>query len=91
MRPANQPTGRLLLVPSRLTCLVRPCNASSWLPKKTFTFHISDEMKAALQDVRRKEGISEAEQIRRGIEMWLASKGRPKKVDRARGGTRKRS
>jgi hypothetical protein len=59
--------------------------------KKTFTFHLSDEMKAALQEIRAREGISEAEQVRRGIEMWLASKGRTKKADRRRGGSRKRS
>jgi hypothetical protein len=57
-------------------------------PKKTFTFAISDEMKAALTQVRERDGIAEAEQIRRGIQMWLESKG--VKAERKRAGTRKR-
>ena len=57
-------------------------------PKKTFTFHISDEMKAALQRIRERDGVSEAEQIRRGVQMWLDSKG--EKTDRKRATTRKR-
>ena len=44
-------------------------------PKKTFTFAIADEMKAALTSIRERDGIPEAEQIRRGIQMWLDSKG----------------
>jgi Arc/MetJ-type ribon-helix-helix transcriptional regulator len=57
-------------------------------PKKTFTFAISDEMKAALTHLRERDGISEAEQIRRGIQMWLDSKG--VKAERKRAVTRKR-
>jgi hypothetical protein len=57
-------------------------------PKKTFTFAISDEMKAALSTVRERDGISEAEQIRRGIQMWLDS--RRIKTERKRAATRKR-
>ena len=57
-------------------------------PKKTFTFHISDEMKAALQRIRERDGVSEAEQIRRGVQMWLDSKG--EKTDRRRATPRKR-
>lgn len=59
-------------------------------PKKTFTFHISDEMKAALQTISRRDGISEAEQIRRGVEMWLKSKGVKLKAERPRASTLKR-
>jgi hypothetical protein len=44
-------------------------------PKKTFTFAIPDEMKEALTTIRERDGISEAEQIRRGVKMWLESKG----------------
>ena len=44
-------------------------------PKKTFTFHIADDMKAALQRIKARDGIAEAEQIRRGVQMWLNSKG----------------
>ena len=57
-------------------------------PKKTFTFAISDEMKAALTSIRERDGISEAEQIRRGVQMWLDSK--DVKTERKRASTRKR-
>jgi Arc/MetJ-type ribon-helix-helix transcriptional regulator len=59
-------------------------------PKKTFTFAIPDEMKAALQRVRERDGIPEAEQIRRGVQMWLDSRGGIK-AERRRASTRKRS
>jgi hypothetical protein len=59
-------------------------------PKKTFTFAISDEMKRALTDIRERDGISEAEQIRRGVQMWLESKGVGKKAGRSRVTARKR-
>ncbi|CAN5851009.1 hypothetical protein BH18ACI5_BH18ACI5_04470 [soil metagenome] len=59
-------------------------------PKKTFTFAIPDEQKAALQEIRRRDGIAEAEQIRRGIQMWIDSKG-AKKTERKRASTRTRS
>jgi hypothetical protein len=59
-------------------------------PKKTFTFAISDDMKAALTRIRERDGIPEAEQIRRGVQMWLDSQG-VKKTERPRAGTRKRS
>jgi hypothetical protein len=42
---------------------------------KTFTFLIPPELKRALQQVRERDGIPEAEQIRRGIALWLESKG----------------
>ena len=58
-------------------------------PKKTFTFHIDDDMKAALQRIRERDGVSEAEQIRRGVQMWLDSKG--EKAKRKRAPTRKPS
>ncbi len=62
-------------------------------PKKTFTFAIADEQKAALTSIRERDGISEAEQIRRGIQMWLDSRGatRAKKPARLRTGIRKRA
>ncbi len=56
---------------------------------KTFTFAIPDELKAGLQAVKKRDGISEAEQIRRAIEMWLKSKG-VKKAGRKRVTARKR-
>ena len=42
--------------------------------KKTFTFAISAEMKTALAVIRERDGVAEAEQICRGIQMWLDSK-----------------
>ena len=57
-------------------------------PKKTFTFAIADDMKAALTEIRARDGVSEAEQIRRGIQMWLDSK--KVKADRKRASTRTR-
>lgn len=60
-------------------------------PKKTFTFAISDELKAGLTEVRERDGISEAEQIRRGIQMWLESKGVMQRAERKRVAARRRS
>ncbi len=57
-------------------------------PKKTFTFAISNEMKAALTFIRERDGITEAEQIRRGVQMWLDSK--DVKTGRKREATRRR-
>ena len=57
---------------------------------KTFTFALPDELKAGLQAVKERDGVSEAEQIRRAIAMWLESKG-VMKADRKRVGARKRS
>jgi hypothetical protein len=54
----------------------------------TFTFVLPSELKAGLREVRDRDGISEAEQIRRGIVMWLERKGI--KANRNRAGTRKR-
>jgi hypothetical protein len=60
-------------------------------PKKTFTFHISDEMKAALRRVREADGISEAEQIRRGVQMWLDSRAVREKAASRRASTRRKA
>ncbi len=65
--------------------------------KRSFTFAISDELKALLQEVRRREGIPEAEQIRRGLRLWFESKGYrfeeqdSPKAERKRVAARKRS
>lgn len=59
-------------------------------PKKTFTFAIAEDMKAALSRIRERDGIPEAEQIRRGVQMWLESRGESK-AERKRAATRKRS
>jgi hypothetical protein len=59
-------------------------------PLKLFTFALPENLKAGLRQVRDADGISEAEQIRRGIRMWLESKG-VIKTERKRAVTRKRS
>ena len=57
---------------------------------KTFTFAIPNELKAGLQAVKVRDGISEAEQIRRALGMWLRVKG-VIKAERKRAVTRQRS
>jgi hypothetical protein len=57
---------------------------------KTFTFAISDELKSGLREVKERDGISEAEQIRRAIGMWLESQG-VMKAERKRRASRRRS
>ena len=57
---------------------------------KTFTFALPEDLKVGLQAVKERDGISEAEQIRRAIAAWLDSKG-VMKSERKRAVTRKRS
>jgi hypothetical protein len=60
--------------------------------RKLFTFPIDDELAAGLNRIEARDGISRAEQIRRGIRMWLKSKGvSVAKADRKRAITRKQS
>ena len=42
---------------------------------KTFTFAIPPHLKAGLQAVKERDGLSEAEQIRRALAAWLDSRG----------------
>jgi len=56
---------------------------------KTFTFALPEDLKAGLQAIKEKDGISEAEQIRRAIAAWLEFKG-VIKSERKRTVTRKR-
>jgi hypothetical protein len=58
---------------------------------RTFTFAIPDDLKAGLRAVKDRDGVSEAEQIRRAIAMWLESKGVVTKTERKRQASRKRS
>lgn len=39
--------------------------------KKLFTFPIDADLAAGLKLVKQRDGITEAEQIRRGIRLWL--------------------
>jgi hypothetical protein len=40
-----------------------------------YNFAIDPELLAALRHVKARDGISESEQIRRGIRLWLKTKG----------------
>ena len=39
-----------------------------------YSFYITTPLREGLKRIKDREGISESEQIRRAIEMWLASK-----------------
>jgi hypothetical protein len=58
-------------------------------PKARYTFYIDDDQRAALGEIKHRDGISESEQIRRAIQEWIAQKG-VMKADRKRAVTRKR-
>jgi hypothetical protein len=58
--------------------------------RKLFTFPIDDELAEGLREVEERDGVSKAEQIRRGIRMWLDAKG-VKRSDRKTTSTRKRT
>ena len=61
-------------------------------PKRLTNFMIDPELSEGLKVVKERDGISEGEQIRRGIRMWLESKGvRVEKTARKRGATRTRA
>jgi hypothetical protein len=66
------------------------CFSMSPTTQKTFTFVLPDELKSGLRLVRERDGIADAEQIRRGIRMWLTSKG-VIRAERKRADTRRRS
>ena len=59
---------------------------------KLFTFALPEDLKAALQEIKVRDGISEAEQIRRGIRLWIESRRVVgEKTGRKRAVTRRRS
>ena len=43
--------------------------------KKMYTFAIDFDAADALKSIKARDGIPESEQIRRGIAMWIQSKG----------------
>ena len=43
--------------------------------QKTFTFVLPEHLKEGLRALRDRDGVPEAEQIRRAIAMWLKSEG----------------
>ena len=42
--------------------------------KRAYTLKIDPDLLAALRHVKERDGISESEQIRRGIRLWLKKK-----------------
>lgn len=61
-------------------------------PRRMATFRVDDELLEAMRAYYEREGVQISEQVRRGILMWLESKGiSVAKVDRKRAATRKRS
>jgi hypothetical protein len=61
-------------------------------PKKPYTLKIDPELLGALREIKERDGIPESEQIRRGIQLWLDSKGHTpaRRAERKRAITRKR-
>jgi hypothetical protein len=43
-------------------------------PKRPYTLKIDEELLVALRYIKERDGISESEQIRRGVRLWLAQK-----------------
>ncbi len=62
------------------------------MDRERINFYIDPSLRAGLRVIDERDGIPQAEQIRRGIKMWLQSKGhRVKPQTRTRkGGKRKR-
>ena len=62
-------------------------------PKKPYRLKIDPELLDALREIKTRDGIAESEQIRRGIQLWLDSKGytSSRRAERKRVGPRKRS
>ena len=58
-------------------------------PKKAYTLKIDPELLDALRSVKERDGVTESEQIRRGIQLWLRSKGIKVEPERRRAATRK--
>ena len=59
--------------------------------RRLFNFAIDDDLAAGLKAIKARTGVSESEQVRRAIQMWLESQGAMKKAERKRAATRKRS
>jgi hypothetical protein len=60
--------------------------------RRNTTIRLDDDLYEAMQVVWQRDGIQPSEQIRRGLRMYLESKGVTfKKSERPRAGTRKRS
>lgn len=61
-------------------------------PKKAYTLMIDPELLEALSAIRERDGVTVGEQIRRGIQLWLKSKGHaPPRAARRRAVTRRKA
>ncbi len=58
--------------------------------RSRINFYIDDELGEGLKALKERDGIPEAEQIRRGIKLWLQSKGHRVKAAKKKGGRRTR-
>jgi hypothetical protein len=52
--------------------------------RRLFNFAIDDDLAAGLKAIKARTGVSESEQVRRAIQMWLESQGEMKKAERKR-------
>ena len=70
----------------------RTGKSESLIYSRLALLHLIPEVAEALKRVKAREGIGESEQIRRGIGLWLKSRGVTVKVktERKRASTRKR-
>lgn len=60
-------------------------------PKEITNFRIDSELLDALRQIRDRDGIGIAEQVRRAIRAWVESKGVKVKAERKRPASRKHS
>ncbi len=44
-------------------------------PRKIVNFRIDEDLAIGLRRIKERDGVPESEQIRRGIRLWLKSKG----------------
>ncbi len=58
--------------------------------RSRINFYIDDELGEGLKALKERDGIPEAEQIRRGIKLWLESKRYRVKAAKGKGGRRTR-
>jgi hypothetical protein len=60
------------------------------MPRTLTNFRIDPELLEALREIRQRDGLPIAEQIRRAIRQWVEGRG-VVKAERKRAGTRRRS